>query len=205
MKLLNTAVRHIAIVGIFVFPSILAYGQEIVSPPPRHAIKFSPLHLVNPELASFQLAYEYRFARQIGLQLEAGYVFGEKWWGDGWESPRGFKLKQDFRWYFFHKPGMKRLREVHSSFYVAVELHQNRVEFVDGGNAGVYRQSGSGIKGGFIRHAGSGVLFDFNFGFSFAKTNLPPLGIPLNNYELQLDGYRIILPIVGVRFGPWLR
>ena len=99
----------------------------------------------------------------------------------------------------------RRLREAHSSVYVAIELHQNRVEFVDGGSEGVYRQYGSGIKGGFIRHAGSGVVFDVNLGFSFAKTNLPPLGIPLNNYEQQLDGYRIVLPIVGLRLGPWLK
>lgn len=187
----------------FVFFLIGVYGQEPLRPP-RHAIKFSPLHLVNPELGSVQIAYEHRFAERFSVQIEGGYVFGDIWWSTSRAKAHGVKMKEDLRWYFYARKVTKGLgKNINTGMYLAFELHQNRIEIARQDEP-AYRQTGQGIKAGYIRHSAWGFLFDVNFGFSLANTNIAPLGIPLNNYQLRSDGYKVVLPIVGFRLGSWL-
>jgi hypothetical protein len=189
----------------FMCSALISNGQDKVVNVPRHAIKFSPLHALNLEVGSIQLAYEYRFSPKFSVQLEGGYVFGDVWWSYASADATGYKLKEDFRWYFTNKEVTKTTgRKIYKGLYLSMELHQNRMKFVSDGYE-LYRQNGMGLKTGFVRYSAWGFMFDVNAGFSLARTNIEPLGIPLNNYQPGRNGYVVLLPIVGVRVGKWIR
>jgi hypothetical protein len=189
-----------------VFVVITVSGQDSLSQVPRHALKFSLLHVFNPEVRSIQLAYEYRFSSAFSVQLEGGYVLGNVWWSAPSADAQGYKFKEDVRWYFNNKEVAKENgRTVHRGGYLSIEFHQNRMTFTRVGSSEVYRQNGIGIKTGFIRYSSWRFLFDANVGLSLATTNMEPLGVPLNDYEPTRNGYLLILPIVGLRAGYWIR
>lgn len=187
------------------FSALIAHGQESLPVPPRHAIKFSPLHLLNPDLASVQLAYEYRFANRFSVQVEGGYVFGDMRWTYPTEEAEGIKLKEEVRWYFYYDEVTKGFDEnIGKGLYLSMEFHQNRMEFIRGADR-PYRQTGQGIKVGFVRYSAWRFMFDVNLGISFARANMEPVGIPLNGYEEGINGYKIVLPIFGFRMGYWVK
>lgn len=199
----NAFKRTLVVIVCFTFFTVIVHGQHSLSRPPKHAVKFSPLHLVNPDLASVQLAYEYRFAERFSAQVEVGYVFGDVRWTYPSEEARGIKLKEELRWYINHKTLTKRSGTFARSMYLSMEFHQNRMEFIKD-DYRPYLQTGEGIKFGFVRYSSWGFIFDCNLGLSFARTNMEPVSIPLNGYEEGLSGYRIVLPIIGFRLGYWL-
>lgn len=185
--------------------SLLSFSQAGLMSVPRHALKFSPLHAFNPEVRSIQLAYEYRFLPTMSMQLEGGYVLGNVWWSYPSADAKGYKLKQDIRWYFRTREIAKKDgRKIFKGTYVALELHQNRMTFTRDSEQ-LYEQNGIGLKGGFIRYAPWGFVFDLNAGLSMATTNIAPLGIPLNNVQPGRRGYQALLPIIGLRMGYAIR
>jgi hypothetical protein len=186
--------------------TITSYAQDPVPQLPRHAIKFSPLHILNPEVNSIQLSYEYRFLPELSLQVEGGYVLEGVWWTAPEADAEGYKLKEEIRWYFENKEIIKRTgKSAYNGVYVAMELHQNRITFSRNGEEKLYRQNGIGIKTGIITFSTWRFVFDLNAGLSFTRTNMEPLGIPLNNAEPGPGGYKVVLPILGVRLGMWIR
>lgn len=200
----NTRPAFVAIICI-TFSALMVHGQEAHPVPPRHAIKLSPLHLLNPELASVQLAYEYRFANSLSVQVEGGYVFGDARWTYPTEEARGIKLKEDVRWYFSYDEVTKGFdQNIGKGLYLSMEFHQNRMEFIRDAHK-PYRQTGHGFKVGFVRYSAWRFLFDLNLGLSFARSNMEPVGIPLNGYEEGINGYKIVLPILGFRMGYWMK
>lgn len=194
----------IVLVICFTFLTLVVHAQDSLLPPPRHAVKISTLHLINPELASVQVSYEYRFAEQFGVEVEGGYVFGDVWWSYPSEKAKGYKLKQDLRWYFRRRQLTKRVYyTVEKGTYLALEFHQNRVEYIKNDHRPFY-QSGQGIKVGYVRYSPWGFMFDMNIGLSFARGRGEPFGIPLNGYDDALYGYKVIIPTIGFRLGQWL-
>lgn len=202
---MKSASKVVIVLAVYFLASAhVGYGQELLWHPPRQAVKFSPLHAINPELASVQVAYEYRFVERFSAQMEVGYVFGDVWWNHPLEKAKGVKLKEDLRWYYRRKVLMKRnYQSVERGAYLAVEFHQNWFEFTKNDYM-PYCEFGQGIKVGFVRYSTWGFMFDMNVGLSVARTNMEPFGIPLNDYEQRLDGYKAILPIVGIRLGYWV-
>lgn len=187
----------------FIVLSSCAYGQDSTGVLPRHAIKFSPLHLLNPELSSIQVAYEYRFADEFSVQLEGGYVNGGVWWTYASADADGYKFKEDIRWYFDSREFTKRReKKAYNGIYGAIEFHQTRISIHNFYND-VYRQNGVGMKAGFARYARWGLVIDLNAGLTFAKSNMLPFGVPLSEPQRGRSGYHAVLPILGVRLGYW--
>jgi hypothetical protein len=125
--------RAVVVIMCFTFSTPIVNGQQSLSGLPGQAIKFSPLHLVNPDLASVQLAYEYRFAERFSVQVEGGYVFGDMRWVYPAEEANGIKLKEDLRCYFYSRQVTKGFdQNIYKGMYLSMEFHQNRMEFVRG-------------------------------------------------------------------------
>lgn len=144
---------------------------------PRHAIRFSPFHLIN-FYPTIQVSYETRLYDSFTLQVEGGYVL-----------PRSFEEADPF---FFNKRGYKAKVEVRRYFwggkrgwifYGAPELYVNRVDFdrettrtecfdqqcqsifTRNYNYEVfYREKGIALKAGFVKYF-SRFLLDVNTGW----------------------------------------
>jgi hypothetical protein len=87
---------------------------------PRHAVKFSPLHLIG-FYPTIQLGYEFRISGPFTMQLEGGYVYDL--YDDTYRDKRGFKAKVEPRLHFFQNARRT------LSLYAAMELYYNHVDF----------------------------------------------------------------------------
>lgn len=150
---------------------------------PRHAIKFSPGHLLVNYHPTVQFSYEHRIARQWTLQGEYGKIVNipGTYRGDrireAWDNDRkGYKTKLEARYYGYVT------RSGRFTWYVAGELYYNKInyqkqmvmyEYLDEYNEVLYEKTyrqrvhheEKGINGkfGFLWNIGP-VLVDVNAG-----------------------------------------
>jgi hypothetical protein len=117
-------IRHYLYLAFF-FVTAQAFGQKADSLrrediTPRHAVKFSPFHLIG-FYPTIQLAYEFRLSGPLTMQLEGGYVYDL--YDDTYLDKRGFKAKVEPRLHFFQNARRT------LSLYAAMELYYNHVDF----------------------------------------------------------------------------
>ncbi len=189
---------------------------------PKHAFKWSPLHLIN-FYPTIQAAYEYRFTDQYSLQLDGGYIvnFPESN-NTRFQNKRGTKLRLEGRYYFGIQPVKLK------AFYGAVELYYNAVNFdreesrvecfdIDCNNPFIrnyvykvrYRENGLGLKLGYTKFYNR-FLFDINTGWAIRNVNyIEPswldqgdnwddwVFVPIPNERKRIA----IMPLLGIRIG----
>lgn len=147
---------------------------------PEHAIKFSPLHLIN-FYPTIEVSYERKIAKRITLQFEVGYLldYGSDLYSD-FHNKRGVKLKLEGRHYFWGRIDRRKL------YYVSVEPYMNIVNFdredmrqecfdLECNHIYTrqyfytmeYREQGVSVKLGLLRYMfRSNFMFDLNSGFT---------------------------------------
>ncbi|MEX2230757.1 MAG: hypothetical protein WD824_01250 [Cyclobacteriaceae bacterium] len=118
--------RSVAVMVICGCLTLGAAGQDHswkADPVPRHAIKFSPFHLLN-FYPTIQMSYETRIKNRFTLQVEGGYIVRRSVYRYDSEflDKRGLKAKLEPRYYF----GLKGEK---SFYYGALELYVNAVNF----------------------------------------------------------------------------
>jgi hypothetical protein len=199
---------------------------------PRHAIKFSPGHLIVNYRPTVEFAYEHRIARQWTLQAEYGRIVNisntnnEDRIDDAWESDRrGYKAKFEGRYYITAN------RSGHFTIYTAGELYYNNInylkqmvtrEYYDDAYDALYEKThrqrvyheekGLSGKFGFLVNMGP-VVLDINAGLCYRSIHYSKL-LPV--FEEDEDDFLDFNPdehsreepglILGVRLGyrfPW--
>lgn len=193
---------------------------------PRHAIRFSPFHLIN-FYPTLQLGYETRLSERVTLYLEGGYVVRMDNYDDqDFRDKRGFKAKIEPRYY------MTVNRKGTFTSYLATEFYYNHVNFdrtrrvtecfdLECQNLFQrnylykvrYREPGFGFKYGIMVYVNN-FFFDFNSGFAirFISYEEPPVsGQPqwgeddvVGFFDLDIPNQRSrtgFMPLLGIRTG----
>jgi len=185
----------------------------------RHAIKYSPFHLIN-FYPTIQLAYEFRIAKRFSIQIDGGLVVDDAQNTD-YVDMRGFKVKLEPRYYLSSN------LKGNFGVYSALELYYNRVDFdrktiqeecfdFSCNHAFIqthtfvvkYREPGFGFKIGFVKYI-SNFLIDINSGFAtrfveyrhpeYITDPLPERGL-FRSKRREEDGIRA-MPLLGIRIG----
>lgn len=201
---------------------------------PRHAVKFSPGHLLVNYHPTIEFSYEHRIARRWTLQGEYGKIVNipnsqpENRIQDAWDSDRkGYKAKLEARYYVYATRGGR------FTWYAAGELYYNKInyqkqmvthEYYDETRDAIYEKTHrqrvyheeKGINGkfGFLWHMGP-VLVDVNAGLGarfIHYSNLLPIFdedkdefLEFTPDETSRDEPGLALGVrVGYRF-PWRR
>lgn len=199
---------------------------------PRHAIKFSPGHLLINYHPTVEFAYEQRIAPRLTLQGEYGQIVNalstttENRIEDAWDSDRnGYKAKLEARYY------VVATRKGRFTMYAAGELYYNNInylkqivtrEYYDETPDALYEKTHrqriyyeeKGISGkfGFLVNMGP-VLLDVNAGLRFRSIHyskiLPVFEddedsfLDFSNDERSRDEPGLVLGVrLGYRF-PW--
>lgn len=213
-------------VSCLLFPCTLSLGQPRDSAGngvPVHAIKVSPLHLLN-FYPTIEVSYEKKIFRRFTLQAEGGYVLNYPDSADElYQDKRGVKLKLEGRYY------LGALTEREKIYYVAIEPYANVIDFDRLGAVEEcfdlecnhpytrqisfkvkYREKGASLKAGMVWYVGSGFLLDVSAGFTLRDIiyEEPPLPDEVG-YEREWALIRIpneddrvtAAPYLGFRFG----
>jgi hypothetical protein len=147
---------------------------------PDHAIKVSPLHLIN-FYPTFELSYEKSILPDVTLQAELGYVLdlGTEYKNQEFQNKRGVKMKLETRYYFWGRTDKRKL------YYIAGEVYGNIINF-DRGQSRVecydlecnfeyrreylykmrYRENGFTVKAGLMKYLFRNFFFDINSGLT---------------------------------------
>lgn len=154
---------------------------------PRHAIKFSPFHLLS-FYPTVQLAYEVKVAPLVTIQFDGGVVVETNNLDEDFRDKRGYKVKVEPRYYFMFggRSGM--------AWYSAAEIYRNAVDFERSSDETEcfdadcmnrytrrytyrvdYREHGLALKFGFVKHFHP-FLIDVSSGFAvrFIDYSAPP-------------------------------
>jgi hypothetical protein len=195
---------------------------------PRHAVKISPLHLIN-FYPTLELSYERQIAKQITLQFEVGYLldYGSDLYSD-FQNKRGVKLKLEGRYYFWGRTDRRKL------YYLSVEPYMNAVNFDRQDSRREcfdlecnhiymreyfykmeYREQGVSVKLGLLRYMfGSNFIFDLNSGFTLRVIRYKEPGNLVGEFgegdwtflDIPNETDRVtISPNLGVRLGYRIR
>ena len=183
---------------------------------PKHIIKFSPLHLIG-KFPTLQIAYERNIRGKLSVQLDAGYVLNYTA-DDEKKDFRGFKLREELRYYYKLKNYNRKNLKYSKSSYLSVETLQNIINY-----EGRYmdydcnctvsqyvklRETGINFKIGYTEYL-SRFILDFSAGLSFRHIRYrEPYFyrqdvdyLSLNLIEPQETNQNIITPVFGFRTG----
>lgn len=202
--------------------SFVTLGQDSthIRHKPRHALKFSPFHLIG-FYPSFQLAYEVGISNRLGLQVDAGYILTNyNSTNTDYQNKRGTKLKADIRYYFHSLPNSP------DGFYSALETHLNYVNFdrqetttecFDASCQNMfvryystmvkYRENGGSVKVGYLIFFDNSFLMDVSVGWSLRNIRYYGTGSNTNDvitffsFEPNEEDRVVITPILGIRIG----
>jgi hypothetical protein len=164
---------------------LLAYGgasaqkedkQDSLDMPAKHAIKVNLLQFLS-FYGAVPLAYEFRVARHLSVQVEGAWVYNTSSYSHDYANKRGTKIRTALRWY---APNLT--RDVRTHDYLSLEPYANiinfdrqysrtecfdvecQLQFRRLYNSLVrYRESGVAIKWGHISY-GRHLLYDVNLG-----------------------------------------
>lgn len=187
---------------------------------PRHAVRISPLHLLN-FYPTIQLGYEANIKKRFSIYTEGGVAVNVTERDERFLNKRGIKLKLEPRYY------LSVSQKGHVLWYAAGEVYYNRINFdrktrriecfdLDCqfqyerrlSDKGTYREHGFGIKGGLM--IGRNRFFlDINSGFAIRiiDYSLPESTIGWEGdgwawYDIPNETDRTALtPLIGVRLG----
>ena len=214
--------------ALFLASSVFAQDSLLYSSLiPRHAVKISPLHLLN-FYPTIQLAYEIKVAKRFSLQLEGGYVLNYNLnENPEYQDKRGAKAKVELHYYMLPS------KRANLIFYGAAEVYWNAVDFDrltsqaecfdincnhaytrEYTNTVTYREPGVGLKLGFMKYFDD-FFMDINSGWGVRFINYTdpsrPTGLinDVNEWgmiSIPNESDRVTLsPIVGIRFGYRIR
>lgn len=191
---------------------------------PRHAIKFSPGHLLINHHPTIEFSYEHRIAHRLTVQGEYGHIVNTRHesskgrYDHAWKSDRkGYKAKVEARYYVSSTK--------HGEFtgYTAGELYYNNVNYLkqidiryEGVSQRVYHEE-KGISGkfGFLWNVGP-LLLDINGGLcyrfihyskllpAFANDESGFIKTSINDEKSRDEPGFVLGMRVGYRF-PWRR
>ncbi len=193
-------------------------GKTLHDAIPRHAVRVSPLHLLN-FYPTVQLGYEAHVKGRFSIYAEGGAAVNLSENNDRFLNKRGIKLKLEPRYY------LSVSRKGHILWYGAGEVYYNRINFDRKARniecfdldcqfqyerqfleRGAYREHGFGIKGGLM--IGRDRFFlDINSGFAIRiiDYDLPPIAVGWESngwYDIPNETDRTALtPLVGIRLG----
>ncbi len=196
------------------------YPKAIV---PRHALKFSPFHLFS-FYPTVQLAYEFKVAPAVSIQLDGGIVVDVGVSNDNFRDKRGFKAKVEPR-YYFSFVGRRAI-----GWYLAGELAYNHVDFdrsaeqIECFDPGCvnrffrkynftmnYREQGFALKMGMLKNFYP-FLFDISTGFGLRNIDYDaPSYINMDSFESDwIEVPRIkdritFSPVINFRMGYRIR
>lgn len=187
---------------------------------PRHAVRVSPLHLLN-FYPTVQLGYEANIRNRFSIYTEGGVAVNITQRDERFLDKRGIKLKVEPRYY------LSASRKGHVLWYAAGEAYYNKINFErktrligcfdldcqfryerQSLEKGTYREHGFGIKGGMM--IGRNRFFvDINTGFAIRiiDYSLPELPVGWEGdgrawYDIPNETDRTAFtPLVGVRLG----
>lgn len=177
-----------------------AHGQDSTAYLPKDIIKVSLLHLLFSS-RSLQVAYEHRFDNQFATQLDAGFLLpiGEnRGFGDALDV-RGFKLKQEIRYYYYSKNFGKR-KQNRYDYYLGGETHQNILSYVEFDDRKRYQEYGYGFKVGFSE-ALPRISLDVNAGASVCYSRTEPIDLFSAIFDWNNNKKYFIRPILSFRIG----
>ena len=177
-----------------------ARSQDSTAYVSKDIIKFSPLHLlVYPR--SLQIAYEHRFPSRFSTQIDVGYVLpiGINNGPSDIRDVRGFKLKEEIRYYYYGK-NYKTQKKNYHEYYLSAEIHQNIFDYVEFDDTQKYREFGYGFKLGFSDYLGR-INLDLNAGVSFCYSQSDPIDIFGAITDWNNNKKYFIRPILSARVG----
>ena len=209
------------IILIFCLACLDAFCQEqksIGELVPEHAIRFSPLHLINL-YPTIQFSYEKKIQERMTAQLELGYIIENNFYPE-LRNKQGYKVKGEGRYYLHASPNGRRL------LYGAIELYRNSVNYEEEQwRTGCldpectvrirqrneypvrYREHGFNLKCGFMKYF-SDFFIDINsgWGIRFIDYDKPEINSEFwdewSMFSIPNDNDRTTLsPILGVRIG----
>jgi hypothetical protein len=190
---------------------------------PDHAIKLSPLHLIN-FYPTLELSYEKRILPEITLQAELGYVLNldTQYKHEQFQDKRGVKMKLETRYYFWGRTDRRKL------YYIAGEVYSNIINF-DRGQSRVecydlecnfqyrreyfykmrYRENGFTFKAGLLKYLFHDFFFDLNSGLTLRNIRYhrpAELGFQFEDgwsfLNIPNENNRVVLsPNLGIRLG----
>jgi len=188
---------------------------------PNHAVKYSPLHLLN-FYSTVQLAYERRLGEKTSLQLDAGYIVDLGTYDREATNRTGFKVKLEPRYYFGVSYGRT------FSWYAALEGYYHRakynrmatrqecfdtecqIQFLRRFQYAIrYREPGVGFKVGFVKYFDK-VMMDINTGWAvrFVSYEKPSFTPGFNEMDwswgpqVPNETSRVgVMPLLGFRLG----
>lgn len=185
----------------------IAQAKNVI---PRHAIKFSPFHLLS-FYPTVQLAYEAKVAPLITIQFDGGIVIDTYNNNSDFKNKRGYKIKVEPRYYVMIGERSK------MGWYLAAELYRNAIDFERSSDETEcfdqdclnrftrrytyrvdYREHGLALKFGFVKHFHP-FLLDVSSGFAVRFIDYSaPSYVTL---ERQDAGFLFEVPIVADRTG----
>jgi hypothetical protein len=192
---------------------------------PRHALKFSPFHLIN-FYPTLEFSYEQRITRTFTAQVEYGYVLDYNQDDESYRDKRGYKMKLEVRKYF--APVIYR----RLIFYGAAEYYWNNIDFdrrysqqecfgTDCEHTIVryqyypvqYNEQGFSVKFGLMKYFFSHFFMDVNSGWTIRFVDydvIRPNGItafPEGEeddlfFDIPNEEDRVVpCPVLGIRIG----
>lgn len=191
---------------------------------PRHALKFSPFHLIN-FYPTLEFSYEKKITRTFTAQAEYGYVLSYNQ-DESYRDKRGYKMKLEVRKYF--APVLYRSL----IFYGAAEYYRNNIDFdrefrqqecfgTDCEHTIMryryytvqYNEQGFSVKFGLMKYFFSNFFMDVNSGWTLRFVDYDetiPNGIaafPLGDeddlfFDIPNEEDRVVpCPVLGIRIG----
>lgn len=191
---------------------------------PRHALKFSPFHLLN-FYPTLEFSYEKKITRTFTAQAEYGYVLSYNQ-DESYHDKRGYKLKLEVRKYF--APVVYRSL----IFYGAAEYYRNNIDFnrlfseqacfgTDCEHTFIrhryypvqYNEQGFSVKFGVVKYFFTNFFMDVNSGWTMRFVDydeIRPNGIMAFPDDVEDDLFfdipneedRVVpCPVLGIRIG----
>lgn len=170
----------------------LVSGQDSLDlqmdPFPKIIFTFSPLNMINPRVPAAQIGMEYRVAKKLALQHEAGYVYwkASKDSSFRFREKKGYRLRTELRYYFagmdkepqrdyfgFQVRYWQFKAPTESEFFRAGGQFQQRLTYN-------VKQSGIGVgmSYGFNIITKRNFVFDFGMSGGLIRVKNRPEGIP---------------------------
>ncbi|NBW34209.1 MAG: DUF3575 domain-containing protein [Cytophagia bacterium] len=205
-----------------VLASITIFAQDSleIRHKPKHAIKWSPIHLLG-FYPTLQLAYEASVGKKLSVQGDVGYVINyEGGTNTEYMNKRGVKLKAELRYYFESLPGSQ------DGFYASIEPYITSINFDRSTTTSEcfdpncqnmylkyftykveYRETGFSGKGGYVIYFDNDILLDISIGWSWRVVNydhpdnVRPTTSGFNFFGPNEQDRIVFSPLVGVRVG----
>jgi hypothetical protein len=217
---------------LLILPGTIAHAQDSVRYNrlvPRHALKFSPFHLIN-FYPTLEFSYEKKITHTFTAQAEYGHVINYSNQDESYRNKRGYKMKLEVRKYFAPVVHRRLL------FYGAAEYYKNDITFDrqfttrecfgnDCEHSIIryqyypvqYIEQGFSVKFGLIKYFFSDFFLDINSGWTIRFVDYDeviPKGIPAFPEGMEDDLFfdipneedRVVpCPVLGIRIGYRLR